>query len=131
MTRDLVIEVDEGKPSWVSTSGRRQIIELITSALKEASITDKVGLRFSTEANVRSRVMPPMTLALNVGRSGVPNSACVVAAAEDARNDLCAVLITGSQMQMDNMETLLKMSIAVRKAIGSPENVGTFQAKHL
>ena len=33
-----------------------------------------------------------------------------------------------SQMQMDNMEGLLRMAIAVRKAIGSPENVGTFQA---
>ncbi|MGE4131300.1 MAG: 3-deoxy-8-phosphooctulonate synthase [Bdellovibrionales bacterium] len=33
-----------------------------------------------------------------------------------------------SQMQMDNMEGLLKMAIGVRKAIGTPENVGTFQA---
>jgi 3-deoxy-D-manno-octulosonic acid (KDO) 8-phosphate synthase len=36
-----------------------------------------------------------------------------------------------SQMQMDNMENLLKLSLAVRKAIGSPENVGTFKAPHL
>lgn len=33
-----------------------------------------------------------------------------------------------SQLQLDNLEALLKQSIAVRKAIGSPENVGTFRA---
>jgi len=33
-----------------------------------------------------------------------------------------------SQLQLDNMEALLKQAIAVRKAIGSPENVGTFRA---
>lgn len=32
-----------------------------------------------------------------------------------------------SQLQLDNLENLLKQSIAVRKAIGSPENVGTFR----
>lgn len=33
-----------------------------------------------------------------------------------------------SQLRIDNMENLLKMSIAVRKAIGSPENVGMIKA---
>lgn len=33
-----------------------------------------------------------------------------------------------SQLRMDNIENLLKMSMAVRKAIGSPENVGMIKA---
>jgi 2-dehydro-3-deoxyphosphooctonate aldolase (KDO 8-P synthase) len=34
-----------------------------------------------------------------------------------------------SQLQLDNLENLLKMAINVRKAIGQPENVGTFRAE--
>lgn len=33
-----------------------------------------------------------------------------------------------SQLQIDNLEPLLKMAIGIRKAIGSPENVGTYRA---
>lgn len=33
-----------------------------------------------------------------------------------------------SQLRLDNIENLLKMSMAVRKAIGSPENVGMIKA---
>ncbi len=33
-----------------------------------------------------------------------------------------------SQLRLDNIENLLKMSMAVRKAIGSPENVGMIRA---
>ena len=33
-----------------------------------------------------------------------------------------------SQLRLDNIESLLKMSMAVRKAIGSPENVGMIKA---
>jgi 3-deoxy-D-manno-octulosonic acid (KDO) 8-phosphate synthase len=29
-----------------------------------------------------------------------------------------------SQLRLDNFENLLRMAVAVRKAIGSPENVG-------
>ncbi len=36
-----------------------------------------------------------------------------------------------SQLLIDHIEPLLKMAIAVRKAIGSPEAVGTFNASHL
>ena len=46
-------------------------------------------------------------------------------------NPMAAKCDAASQLLLDNIEGLLKMSIAVRKAIGSPESVGTMNASHL
>jgi 2-dehydro-3-deoxyphosphooctonate aldolase (KDO 8-P synthase) len=82
------------------------------------------GISSADPAGGEPRFVPHLTLA-------------AVAAGADALfleahpDPMSAKCDAASQMQMDNMEALLKMSIAVRKAIGSPENVGTFNASHL
>ncbi len=82
------------------------------------------GISSSDPAGGEPRFVPHLTLA-------------AVAAGADALfleahpNPMSAKCDAASQMQMDNMEALLKMSLAVRKAIGRPENVGTFQTPHL
>ncbi len=82
------------------------------------------GISSSDPAGGEPRFVPHLTLA-------------AVAAGADALfleahpDPMSAKCDAASQMQMDNMEALLKMAIAVRKAIGTPENVGTFQTPHL
>ena len=82
------------------------------------------GISSADPAGGEPRFVPHLTLA-------------AVAAGADALfleahpDPMSAKCDAASQLQMDNMEGLLKMAIAVRKAIGSPENVGTFQAGHL
>lgn len=82
------------------------------------------GISSSDPAGGEPRFVPHLTLA-------------AVAAGADALfleahpDPMSAKCDAASQMQMDNMEALLKMSLAVRKAIGQPENVGTFQTPHL
>lgn len=79
------------------------------------------GISSADPAGGEPRFVPHLTLA-------------AVAAGADALfleahpDPMSAKCDAASQMQMDNMEALLKMSLAVRKAIGQPENVGTFQA---
>lgn len=82
------------------------------------------GISSSDPAGGEPRFVPHLTLA-------------AVAAGTDALfleahpDPMSAKCDAASQMQMDNMEALLKMSLAVRKAIGQPENVGTFKTPHL
>ncbi len=82
------------------------------------------GISSSDPAGGEPRYVPHLTLA-------------AVAAGTDALfleshpRPMTAKCDAASQLLMDNLEPLLKMSIAVRKAIGSPENVGTFNARHL
>jgi 2-dehydro-3-deoxyphosphooctonate aldolase (KDO 8-P synthase) len=82
------------------------------------------GISSSDPAGGEPRFVPHLTLA-------------AVAAGADALfleshpRPMTAKCDAASQLLMDNLEPLLKMSIAVRKAIGSPENVGTFNARHL
>ena len=82
------------------------------------------GISSADPAGGEPRFVPHLTLA-------------AVAAGADALfleahpDPMSAKCDAASQLQMDNIENLLKLSIAVRKAIGQPENVGTFQAKHL
>ncbi len=79
------------------------------------------GISSADPAGGEPRFVPHLTLA-------------AVAAGTDALfleahpDPMSAKCDAASQMQMDNMEALLKMAIAVRKAIGQPENVGTFKA---
>jgi 2-dehydro-3-deoxyphosphooctonate aldolase (KDO 8-P synthase) len=82
------------------------------------------GISSSDPAGGEPRFVPHLTLA-------------AVAAGADALfleshpNPMEAKCDAASQLQMNNLEPLLKMAIAVRKAIGSPEAVGTFNASHL
>lgn len=82
------------------------------------------GISSADPAGGEPRFVPHLTLA-------------AVAAGADALfleshpNPMTAKCDAASQLLMDNLEPLLKMSIAVRKAIGRPENVGTFNAEHL
>ena len=82
------------------------------------------GISSSDPAGGEPRFVPHLTLA-------------AVAAGADALfleshpRPMTAKCDAASQLLMDNLEPLLKMSIAVRKAIGRPENVGTYNAKHL
>lgn len=79
------------------------------------------GISSADPAGGEPRFVPHLTLA-------------AVAAGADALfleahpDPISAKCDAASQMQMNNMEALLKMSLAVRKAIGQPENVGTFRA---
>lgn len=79
------------------------------------------GISSADPAGGEPRFVPHLTLA-------------AVAAGADALfleahpDPMSAKCDAASQMQMNNMEALLKMSLAVRKAIGQPENVGTFRA---
>jgi 2-dehydro-3-deoxyphosphooctonate aldolase (KDO 8-P synthase) len=79
------------------------------------------GISSADPAGGEPRFVPHLTLA-------------AVAAGADALfleahpDPMSAKCDAASQMQMDNMEGLLKMAIGVRKAIGRPENVGTFTA---
>lgn len=82
------------------------------------------GISSSDPAGGEPRFVPHLTLA-------------AVAAGADAMfleshpRPMTAKCDAASQLLMDNLEPLLKMAIAVRKAIGTPENVGTYNAKHL
>jgi 2-dehydro-3-deoxyphosphooctonate aldolase (KDO 8-P synthase) len=78
------------------------------------------GISSSDPAGGEPRFVPHLTLA-------------AVAAGADALflethpEPMEAKCDAASQLRLSNFESLLKMAIAVRKAIGSPENVGTFQ----
>lgn len=82
------------------------------------------GISSADPAGGEPRFIPHLTLA-------------AVAAGTDALfleahpDPITAKCDAASQLQMGNIEALLKMSIAVRKAIGKPENVGTYNASHL
>ncbi len=82
------------------------------------------GISSSDPAGGEPRYVPHLTLA-------------AVAAGTDALfleahpRPMTAKCDAASQLLMDNIEPLLKMAIAVRKAIGSPEAVGTYNSSHL
>ena len=82
------------------------------------------GISSADPAGGEPRFIPHLTLA-------------AVAAGTDALfleahpDPITAKCDAASQLQMNNIEALLKMSIAVRNAIGKPENVGTYNASHL
>jgi 2-dehydro-3-deoxyphosphooctonate aldolase (KDO 8-P synthase) len=82
------------------------------------------GISSADPAGGEPRFVPHLTLA-------------AVAAGADALfleahpRPMTAKCDAASQLLMDNLEPLLRMSIAVRNAIGKPENVGTYQANHL
>ena len=82
------------------------------------------GISSADPAGGEPRFVPHLTLA-------------AVAAGADALfleahpRPMTAKCDAASQLLMDNLEPLLKMAIAVRKAIGTPENVGTYNARHL
>lgn len=82
------------------------------------------GISSSDPAGGEPRFVPHLTLA------GVA-SGCDALFLEAHPDPMSAKCDAASQMQMNNMEALLTMAIAVRKAIGSPENVGTFTAPTL
>lgn len=82
------------------------------------------GISSSDPAGGEPRFVPHLTLAA-VG------AGCDALFLESHPNPMSAKCDAASQLLMDNLEPLLKMAIAVRKAIGSPEAVGTFNAKHL
>lgn len=82
------------------------------------------GISSADPAGGEPRYVPHLTLA-------------AVAAGVDALfleahpNPMTAKCDAASQLLLDNLENLLKMSLAVRKAIGQPENVGMISAPHL
>jgi len=82
------------------------------------------GISSADPAGGEPRFVPHLTLA-----AVAAGADCLFLEAHP--NPMEAKCDAASQMQMDNMEGLLKMSLAVRKAIGRPENVGTFCAKDL
>jgi len=82
------------------------------------------GISSADPAGGEPRFVPHLTLAAVA-------AGCDALFLEAHPDPMSAKCDAASQMQMDNMEALLKLSMAVRKAIGTPENVGTFQAKHL
>lgn len=82
------------------------------------------GISSSDPAGGEPRFVPHLTLAA----VGAGADALFL---ESHPNPMSAKCDAASQLLMDNLEPLLKMSIAVRKAIGSPENVGTYNARHL
>ena len=82
------------------------------------------GISSSDPAGGEPRFVPHLTLAA-VG------AGCDALFLESHPNPMSAKCDAASQLLMDNLEPLLRMAIAVRKAIGSPENVGTYNAKHL
>jgi 2-dehydro-3-deoxyphosphooctonate aldolase (KDO 8-P synthase) len=82
------------------------------------------GISSADPAGGEPRFVPHLTLAA----VGAGADALFL---ESHPNPMSAKCDAASQLLMDNLEPLLKMSIAVRKAIGSPENVGTFNARHL
>ena len=79
------------------------------------------GISSSDPAGGEPRFVPHLTLA-----AVAAGADCLFLEAHP--DPMSAKCDAASQMQLDNMEGLLRMSIAVRKAIGTPENVGTFQA---
>jgi 2-dehydro-3-deoxyphosphooctonate aldolase (KDO 8-P synthase) len=82
------------------------------------------GISSSDPAGGEPRFVPHLTLAAVA-------AGCDALFLESHPNPMSAKCDAASQLQMDNLEPLLKMSIAVRKAIGRPENVGTYNAQHL
>ncbi|MGE0527587.1 MAG: 3-deoxy-8-phosphooctulonate synthase [Bdellovibrionales bacterium] len=79
------------------------------------------GISSADPAGGEPRFVPHLTLAAVA-------AGCDALFLEAHPDPMSAKCDAASQMQMNNMEGLLKMAIAVRKAIGKPENVGTFQA---
>lgn len=82
------------------------------------------GISSSDPAGGEPRFVPHLTLA------GVAAGADALFL-EAHPNPMSAKCDAASQLLLDNLESLLKMAIAVRKAIGAPENVGTYEASHL
>lgn len=82
------------------------------------------GISSADPAGGEPRYVPHLTLAAVA-------AGCDALFLEAHPDPMSAKCDAASQMQMDNMEALLKMAISVRKAIGSPENVGTYKTPHL
>jgi 2-dehydro-3-deoxyphosphooctonate aldolase (KDO 8-P synthase) len=82
------------------------------------------GTSSADPAGGEPRFVPHLTLAAVA-------AGCDALFLEAHPDPMSAKCDAASQMQMDNMEGLLKLSIAVRNAIGTPENVANFSAKHL
>ncbi len=82
------------------------------------------GISSADPAGGEPRFVPHLTL-------GAVAAGCDALFLEAHPDPMSAKCDAASQMQISNMEALLKMAVAVRKAIGKPENVGTFSASHL
>jgi 2-dehydro-3-deoxyphosphooctonate aldolase (KDO 8-P synthase) len=82
------------------------------------------GISSADPAGGEPRYVPHLTLA-----AVAAGADCLFL--ESHPDPMSAKCDAASQLLIDNLEPLLKMAMAVRKAIGSPENVGTFSADHL
>lgn len=82
------------------------------------------GISSADPAGGEPRFIPHLTLA-----AVAAGADCLFLEAHP--DPISAKCDAASQLQMNNIEALLKMSLAVRKAIGKPENVGTYNASHL
>ena len=82
------------------------------------------GISSADPAGGEPRYVPHLTLA-----AVAAGADCLFL--ESHPNPMSAKCDAASQLLIDNLEPLLKMAMAVRKAIGSPENVGMFSADHL
>lgn len=79
------------------------------------------GISSADPAGGEPRYIPHLTLA-----AVAAGADCLFLEAHP--NPMSAKCDAASQLQIDNLENLLKMAINIRKAIGQPENVGTYQA---
>ena len=82
------------------------------------------GISSADPAGGEPRFIPHLTLAAVA-------AGCDALFLENHPNPMEAKCDAASQLNIKNLIPLLKMAIAVRKAIGCPENVGTYNASHL
>lgn len=82
------------------------------------------GISSSDPAGGEPRYVPHLTLAAVA-------AGCDALFLESHPRPMTAKCDAASQLLLDNLEPLLKQSLAVRQAIGKPENVGTFNSAHL
>ncbi len=82
------------------------------------------GISSSDPAGGEPRYVPHLTLAAVA-------AGCDALFLETHPRPMTAKCDAASQLLLNHIEPLLKMSMAVRKAIGQPENVGTFDSSHL
>jgi 2-dehydro-3-deoxyphosphooctonate aldolase (KDO 8-P synthase) len=79
------------------------------------------GISSADPAGGEPRFIPHLTLAAVA-------AGCDALFLENHPDPMSAKCDAASQLNINNLESLLKMAIGIRKAIGSPENVGTYAA---
>jgi 2-dehydro-3-deoxyphosphooctonate aldolase (KDO 8-P synthase) len=79
------------------------------------------GISSSDPAGGEPRFIPHLTLAAVA-------AGCDALFLENHPDPMSAKCDAASQLNINNLESLLKMAIGIRKAIGQPENVGTYTA---